>query len=234
MKAENRPGAVRAELLPLAEPQYQKFAASLIPGCGNLIGVRIPALRKIAVRIAGDAPVFYLENAGEQFFEEIMLKGLIIGHMKEDIEVILEQTALFIPKITNWSLCDSFCAELKIVKLYRERVWKFLKPYRQSGRPYEIRTAVVFCLLYYIGTDYLNKLFALFNRIHSEDYYVKMSVAWAISLCFVKFPVETRHFLKNNRLDDETYNKALQKICESLRVDAETKKAIRSMKRKMR
>lgn len=37
---------------------------------------------------------------------------------------------------------------------------------------------------------------------------------------------------ENNTLDDFTYNKALQKIMESHRVDPETKQMIRSMKRK--
>ena len=39
-------------------------------------------------------------------------------------------------------------------------------------------------------------------------------------------------FLKNNELDNFTYNKALQKIIESNRVDAEVKNIIRGMKRK--
>ena len=37
--------------------------------------------------------------------------------------------------------------------------------------------------------------------------------------------------LKNNNLDDFTYNKALQKIVESYRVDDKTKEKIRKMKR---
>ena len=38
-------------------------------------------------------------------------------------------------------------------------------------------------------------------------------------------------YLKKNNLDDWTYNKSLQKICESLRVSKETKKVIKAMKR---
>ncbi|MCI6737649.1 MAG: DNA alkylation repair protein, partial [Intestinibacter sp.] len=43
---------------------------------------------------------------------------------------------------------------------------------------------------------------------------------------------KTMEFLKNNDLDDFTYNKSLQKICESLRIDKDTKTLIKSMKRK--
>ena len=72
----------------------------------------------------------------------------------------------------------------------------------------------------------------LLDRIKHDGYYVKMAVAWAISVCFVKYPEKTMAYLKDNTLDDFTYNKALQKIVESFRVNKETKNIIRSMKRK--
>ena len=40
------------------------------------------------------------------------------------------------------------------------------------------------------------------------------------------------NYLKENHLDDFTYNKALQKIIGSYRVSTEDKEIIRSMKRK--
>ena len=52
-----------------------------------------------------------------------------------------------------------------------------------------------------------------------------------MSVCFVKFPERTMEYLKNNSLDTFTYNKTLQKIVESFRVDKDTKALIRSMKR---
>ena len=58
-----------------------------------------------------------------------------------------------------------------------------------------------------------------------------MAIAWAVSICYIKLPTATTIFLNSNNLDDYTYNKALQKITESNRVDKATKVAIRSMKR---
>lgn len=72
----------------------------------------------------------------------------------------------------------------------------------------------------------------LLNEARHDSYYVKMAVAWAVSVCYVKFPEKTMEYLKNNTPEDFTYNKALQKITESLRVDREEKELIRSMKRK--
>jgi len=59
-----------------------------------------------------------------------------------------------------------------------------------------------------------------------------MAVAWAISVYFIKLPELTMEYLKKNELDKFTYNKALQKITESFRVEEEVKEIIRSMKRK--
>ena len=59
-----------------------------------------------------------------------------------------------------------------------------------------------------------------------------MAVAWAISVCFIKFYEKTLYYLQKNTLDDFTYNKSLQKITESLRVSQESKTMIRTMKRK--
>lgn len=52
----------------------------------------------------------------------------------------------------------------------------------------------------------------------------------AVSL-LCKVPEITMQYLKQNALDDFTYNKTLQKIIESYRVDTETKKLIKQMKR---
>lgn len=59
-----------------------------------------------------------------------------------------------------------------------------------------------------------------------------MAVAWTISIAFVKYKEKTLKFLQNSKLDNFTYNKALQKIVESYRVDKVTKEEIKKMKRK--
>ena len=100
-----------------------------------------------------------------------------------------------------------------------------------SNKEFEIRFAVVIILNYYITEDYIDLILETLDEVKHEGYYVKMAVAWAISLCFVKFEEKTMNYLKNNKLDDFTYNKSLQKICESLRVDKDTKAIIKSMKR---
>lgn len=224
---------IREQLINLADQDYQKFSSSLIPNCQNILGVRLPELRKIAKNIAKEDWQNYLTAASDEFFEEVMLQGMIIGYVKTDIEERLSYVALFVPKIDNWSVCDSFCTGLKFTKENQERVWAFLQPYFSSNKEYDVRFGVVMLLNYYIDHRYIENVLNIINAIKHEGYYVKMAVAWAISICYVKDPLVTMNYLRNNSLDDFTYHKALQKITESNRVEKEAKNLIRQMKRKI-
>lgn len=225
---------IREKLMDLAEEEYRKFSSVLLPGTDNVLGVRLPLLRKLAVDIAkGDWRSYMAEaEADSQYFEEIMLQGLVLGYVKADVEELLHYITGFIPKINNWSVCDSFCTSLKFTKKHKERVWDFLQPYLASKGEYELRFGVVMILNFYIEEKFIDRVLQLLDQIKHEGYYVKMAVAWAVSICYVELPEPTMKYLKNNTLDDFTYNKALQKITESYRVDKEMKDLIRSMKRK--
>ena len=224
---------IREELESLAEPDFLKFTIKLLPTVDptKVLGVRLPKLRKIAKKIGKGDWRSYLETAKDDSFEEIMLQGMVIGEIKEPFDKVQKLIERFVPKINNWSVCDSFCSGLKIAKQYPEEMWDLIKSYEKSKEPYEIRFAVVMMTDYYIDKEHLEDCFKCFDRISNPDYYVKMAVAWAISICFIKFPDETMDYLDHNKLDLNTYNKALQKIIESQRTDPETKQMIKKMKR---
>lgn len=223
---------IREQLLELANEEYQKFSSALIPNINNVMGVRLPELRKLAKIIAKGDWQTYLECTESEYFEEVMLQGMVIGYVKADIEEILVYVTAFVPKIDNWSLCDSFCVGLKFTNKHMKRVWDFLQSYLNSDKEYEIRFGVVMLLNFYIKEEYIEQVLLRLDNIQHDGYYVKMAVAWAISMCYVKQPDATMIFLSSNSLDDFTYNKALQKITESFRVDQDTKRIIRSLKRK--
>lgn len=220
------------QLILLADPKYQSFSQKLLPGVENILGVRLPLLRKIAKKIAKGEIEQYFKKARSETFEEIMLQGMVIGYMDRDYQEVECRIKSFLPKIDNWSVCDSFCMGLKITEEYPDKMWDFLMENIVSSHEYTIRFVIVMLLRFYITESYILKCFKVFDEIHHEGYYVKMAVAWAISACYVKFPEHTKVYLNNNNLDDFTYNKAIQKITESLAVDKETKERIRKIKRK--
>ena len=219
-------------LMALADPKYKKFMASLIPGTENILGVRSPYLKKLAKELSKDDWRAYIEQNRDIYYEETLLQGSIIGLAKADIETVLTDAKRYIPKISNWALCDSFCSGLKITKNNKERVWDFILDYVNSDKPYDIRFAVVMMLDYFIDEEHIQEVLSYFDGIKNDDYYVKMAVAWAVSMCYVNFTEMTMQFLKSSCLDDFTYNKSLQKICESLKPSAEEKAEIKAMKRR--
>ena len=231
-EGDHVPKSIKQQLEVLAEDEYRIFTSGLLPNIDNILGVRLPLLRKMAKQLAKENWREYLQTAKEDSFEESMLQGMVIGYVSCSVAERLLHIQNFVPKIDNWSVCDSFCVGLKFTKEHREQVWNFLQPYFGSEQEYEIRFAVVMLLFYYIEETYIGEVLNILDDVRHDGYYVKMAVAWAVSICYVQFPEQTMIYLKNNRLDDFTYNKALQKITESLKVDKETKKQIRAMKRR--
>lgn len=222
---------IRQQLKALAEEDYRVFSSGLLPHTDNILGVRLPLLRKMAKHLSQSDWREYLRTAKEDTFEEIMLQGMVIGCAACPVEERLEYIREFVPKIDNWSVCDSFCTGLKFTRDNSERVWEFLKPYLRSEGEFDLRFAVVMLLFYYIQETTIGEVLDLLDSVRHDGYYVKMAVAWAVSICYVQFPQRTMVYLTENYLDEFTYKKALQKITESLKVDKETKRQIRAMKR---
>lgn len=216
---------IRKRLEQEAEEKYKLFSAALIPNIDNILGVRIPKLNKLAKELykTNWKPLL---NQPCIYMEETMLQGMLIAKTG-DFELVKQ----FVPKINNWSVCDKFCNSLKCVKDNKQQVWKFIQPYLKSKKEYNNRFALVIMLEYFIEEDYLAKIFEILNTFNSKKYYAQMAAAWLVSMCFVEFPKETTEFLKTTKLDDWTYNKSIQKIIESLKVDKPTKQKLKLMKR---
>lgn len=223
---------IKEKLFELADQKYKEFHGGLCPRTNNIIGVRVPVLRNYAKELAKKYRTEeLLKQIDNQYYEEIMLQGMLIGLAKEDFKNIQKQIEDFVPKIDNWAVCDVFCAGLKITKNHKEEMWNLIQKYLKSKKEFEIRFGVVMILDYYIETEYLEKDFQIFNSITSQDYYVQMAVAWALSICLIKFYNETMKYLKTADLDKFTYNKALQKAIESYRITDKQKDVLRSMKK---
>lgn len=216
---------IRKRLKQEAEEKYRFFSAALIPNIDNILGVRIPKLNKLAKELY-KTDWKPLLNQPCIYMEETMLQGMLIAKTG-DFELVKQ----FVPKINNWSVCDKFCNSLKCVKDNKQQVWKFIQPYLKSKKEYNNRFALVIMLEYFIEEDYLAKIFEILNTFNSKKYYAQMAAAWLVSMCFVEFPKETTEFLKTTKLDDWTYNKSIQKIIESLKVDKPTKQKLKLMKR---
>lgn len=222
---------IKQQLEMQKESEFQKFTAGLLPGVEHILGVRLPALRKMAKQLARGDWQTYLKTACDDSYEEIMLQGMVLGYAKGNLLEKEPFLRAFLPKIDNWSVCDSTCCSIKLAKEQPEEFWNFLLEYLHSPREYEVRFVLVQMLNYYVNQDYLFQVLKAVDHVDLKRYYVQMAQAWALSICYRDFPKLTLPYLKANRLDDFTHNKALQKITESLKISKEDKAYIRTLKR---
>lgn len=232
--------SIREKLVSLQDEKYREFQSKLCPNTDNILGVRLPALKQIAKDIAKSNDLkTYLNLAKDNYtkdsyHEEIMVYGLVIGFAKISINETQKYLDDFLPLIDNWAVCDSVCANLKITKKYPSQMFEFLKTQLKSNKPFYIRFAIVLLLDFYINEQYIEEIFNIVDSIDNQDYYVKMVIAWCLSICYIKMPEITINYLNKCSLDDYTFNKTLQKICESKRVSNEQRIFIKNMKRNVK
>lgn len=228
---------IREQLEHLSEADYKAFNANLLPGVSDILGVRLPQLREIAKKIAKQDAVCYLMQLQEALqqedisYEEKMLYGLVIGYAKMDDNQYREWLDAFVPVIDNWGVCDSCCMTYKWMRKQPAYWWDYLERWIGTDTEFGIRFGIVSILDHFVDEAHIEDIFGICNRIHSEGYYAKMAVAWLVSMCFVKFPDKTYAFLQEDRMDDFTHNKSIQKTCESYRVTKEWKALARSLRR---
>lgn len=222
---------VNKKLMELAEEKNAKRSSTIIPGAKTILGARVPDLRKLAKQIAKENYREFLEQGREDYFEEQMLKAFVLGYAKDDIENLLSYADRFVPGIQDWCVNDGFCQTFSIARKHRDRVFAWLLPYVKEQKEYSQRMAAVLLMSHFLTDDYIYPVLELLNRLSFDAYYTKMGVAWCVATAYAKYPKETYAFLLDNRLDDWTYNKAIQKMKESFRVSAEDKEMLQKMKR---
>lgn len=225
---------IRQELKELSDEKYAKFNKKLTPDTKKkMLGVKVPELRKLAKKIAKEYDwKEFLKQADDNSFEEVMLQGFVIAYSKIEIDEKLEYIKWFVPKIDSWAISDTFCPTLKIKPQNLKKVWKFILPYLKSKQEFDVRFAVIIMLDYYITDEYVDKVIQKLDKISHEGYYVKMAVAWCLAEIGIKYNERAMKYLKGkNSLDNFTFNKTLQKMRESYRIDKKQKDELKQMKR---
>ena len=220
---------VKEILLSKKDPRYQEFSTEL-----NLyhkyksIGVRIPIIREYAKKLSKEYSIDYLiNNIDEEYYEEVLLKGFIIGCYKNlSYEELIYYIDNHLPKITDWSMCDTFVASLKITSKYLDKLWDYINEKLNSNKEFDVRFSLVMILNYYINDDYKEKIYEIIMNIKLDDYYVKMANAWLISYMFVKYFNDTVKFINHNKLDNWTIKKGIRKALESYRISDDNKKIL--------
>lgn len=219
-------------LAALSEEKYKTFNDSLIPGGRQSFGVRMPHLRAMAKEICMGDWERFLHICPDDYHEQRVLKGLVVAGAPCSVERRLELIGDFVPLIDNWAVCDPFCGALKEAGKHPDLYFALAESYLDSREEYDLRFAAVLLLDHFIDDGHIDRVLEIYEGMHHDGYYLKMAVAWGLSICYVHYPEKTLEVFRRGRLDDFTHNKAIQKCRESLRVSKEDKAMLQTLKRK--
>lgn len=227
---------IQTELAALRDDEYKRFTAALIPGVDRdkMLGVRIPALRKLAARILKEdsaALMQYFEILdGDCLYEEKQLWGLLIGKATMTDSERMDRYRDFAPVIDNWAVCDIACGKLAAVKKNPEPWMDFFRSYLDHSAEFEVRFGVVMLLANFIDEVHVDLVLSSLSTVRHPAYYVTMAVGWTLAVCYVHFPDKTEALLAEGVLSKEVQNKAIQKIRESNSVSKQMKEHMKGYK----
>ncbi|MGI5964399.1 MAG: DNA alkylation repair protein [Candidatus Methanomethylophilaceae archaeon] len=222
--------SLKKELEELADPKYREFSMKLIPGREDILGVRIPKLRKIASRIMKNDWHSFLEEESE-CFEEDMLRAFVIAGADMSSEERIGLTREFVPSVDNWAVCDSLCGDWKADGGSKDGLWEFCTEMLETGEEFPVRIGAVMMLYNFIDAGHINGVLAHLSSVKHAGYYGSMGTAWALSYCYIDYPEETSKAFLSGNMDPKIQNLAVRKITESRRVSGETKELVKSFRR---
>lgn len=222
---------IKNELFDLRDESYYNFHKKLIPNIPEerIIGIRTPALRSYAKKLAKQ-PIAYefLKELPHTYYEENNLHGTLLSLLYKDIESYLIELEKFLPYIDNWATCDMMSP--KVFQKNLPLVYEYVKKWIASSDTYTIRFGVVTLLGYFLGESFEVEMLDLVSEIDSEEYYVKMAVAWYFSMALVKQYEAAIPYLEKRRLPDWVHNKTIQKAIESRQIDEKIKAYLKTLK----
>lgn len=221
---------IKEELFSLQDEKYRDFQSRLIPTieCGAIIGVRTPALRKLAKQLAKreDIDLFFCQLPHE-YFEENQLHAFLISEIK-DFSLCMEKITPFLPFVDNWATCDQMSP--KVFRRHRQELLPYIKTWLASDKTYEVRFAVGMLMAHFLDDDFDLTYPGLVCGIRSKEYYINMMIAWYFATALAKQYDAVLQFLEEKRLEPWTHNKAIQKAIESRRITPEQKEYLRGLK----
>lgn len=215
----------------IKDEEYKKFHSSLVLNSKyKMIGIRVPIMRDIAKQIAKTNIDEFLKVAQDTYYEEVMIQGLVISHIKDEPK-FYEYFRNHIKKIDNWALCDTFCSAIKIVEKFESKYFGEMIKLSLNEEEFISRVGLVTILDHFVKENYIQDIIKMLNKIKSDKFYINMAQAWLICEMYIKFPESTKPFIESNKLNKFTHNKAISKIHDSFRVSKQDKEYLNTLRK---
>lgn len=222
---------IRSELFEMRDEGYASFQSKLTPTVPleSVIGVRVPELRKLAKKLIKDgAHVDFMESLPHEYYDENMLHALLISEIK-DYDFCLLEIDKFLPYVDNWAVCDVMSP--KVFKKHRASLIEKIKCWIDQDSEYICRFGIEMLMSHFLDDDFKPEYTELVAGVRSNDYYVKMMVAWFFATALAKQWDFAVAYIENRALSEWEHNKTIQKACESFRITSDQKAYLRTLKK---
>ena len=223
-------GAIRAELFRIQDLKYRDFVSRLTPtvSAERFIGVRTPQLRMLAKQLRCQEEIgTFLQDLPHWYFEENQLHAFLISEEKSFAKC-LDAVDAFLPYVDNWATCDQMSP--KVFRKHRQELLDSIREWISSGHPYTVRFGIKMLMEHFLDDLFDSVYLEIVAGIRSEEYYVRMMIAWYFATALAKQYEAVLPYLKERRLDSWTHGKAIQKALESYRISPERKEVLRKLK----
>ena len=221
---------IREKLFEYRDPENAAFQAKLTPGIPQetFLGVRVPKLRMIEKQFRNtEESKEFLNTLPHKYYDENILHSVFISNLK-DYDQVLDALEVFLPYVDNWAVCDTL--RPVVFKKQKVNLLDKIKEWIASEKTYTCRFGIDMLMTFYLDDDFQEEYLALVADVHSEEYYVKMMIAWFFATALAKQWDSTIPYIDNRMLDKWVHNKTIQKACESYRITDEQKTYLRTLK----
>lgn len=222
---------LQQNLFGMRDAAYAAFIAKLTPGFppSHFIGVRVPLLRNFARSFAKEeaASQSFLSHLPHSYYEEDMLHGMLISLVK-DYDRCLDLIDRFLPYVDNWAVCDTLSP--KVFAKHKAQLLENILRWSSSSHTYTCRFGLRMLMTHFLDDSFSADFLEIPAAIRSEEYYVKMMVAWFFATALAKQWEATLPYLENRQLDPWTHRKTIQKAIESYRIPPERKDYLRTLR----
>lgn len=218
-----------AKLANLAQgnESYATFNRRIVNTKMDVIGVRVPDLRRLARELAGNmsaADISRLLAAPSNLYEYVLLCGLLITRAKISDEEAIKLTRQYLPRVDSWAHIDTFVEKKR--RFAGDIWWEFALECLQSSEEFTVRYGVISLMANFLDESHIQRVFAALRNVKHDGYYVKMALAWLYATAAVNFFELTLSELESGQIDAWTRNKAYQKMRESRRFTPEQQEII--------
>ncbi len=211
------------------DKSYREFNSRLIPGVENVLGVRVPIIRKIVKEMNEDEKKLFLNNLPHDWHEENIMHMIIITE-ENDYNKAKEMLYEFLPFVDNWQVCD-----VGIPKAFKnlddgEDLLLFVKKLISNEGTYFKRYGIFILMKIYLERFYRKEILEMVAEINSNEYYVNMMRAWFFQEAMVKRYDDAIKYLENKKLDKFTHLKTISKCVDSRKIDEKTKQYLKTLR----